>query len=128
MRSCTGMPCARVLQHMATLAGTEACRKPPRASHKRRVPRACQLLHSGEECPKERMHRSSQIQLTERRGPMCPCSAESVSLDASIGPHDGAREASGAAAGMTEPNPAVPAGYPLDLSLLLEAILQMHDS
>ena len=29
---------------------------------------------------------------------------------------------------MTEPNPAVPVGYPLDLSPLLEAILQMRDS
>ena len=59
---------------------------------------------------------------------MCPRSAKSVSLDAGIGLNDGAREASGAAAGMTEPNPTAPVGYPLDLSLLLEAILQMHNS
>ena len=61
-------------------------------------------------------------------GPKCPRSAESISLNTGIGPNDGAREASGEAAGMTEPNPAAPVGYPLDLSPLLEAILQMHDS
>ena len=56
-------------------------------------------------------------------GPTCPCSAESVSLVASIGPNDGERAASAAAARTTESNPAIPAGYPLDLSLLLESIL-----
>ena len=59
---------------------------------------------------------------------MHPHSTESISLDAGSGPNDGAREASGAAAGTTKVNPAVPAGYPLDLSTLLEAILQMRDS
>ena len=29
------------------------------------------------------------------RGPMCPCSIESISLGAGIGPHDGTQEASG---------------------------------
>ena len=61
-------------------------------------------------------------------GPTCPHSAKSVSLDTGVSLNDGAREASGAAAGMTEPNPAAPAGYPLDLSPLLEAILKMRDS
>ena len=59
---------------------------------------------------------------------MRPRSTESVSLDAGVGLNYSAREASGAAAGTTEPNPAAPAGYPLDLSPLLEAILQMHNS
>ena len=54
---------------------------------------------------------------------------ESISLDASAGLHDGAQEASGAAAGGgSDHAPAAPAGYPLDLSPLLEAILQMCDS
>ena len=66
--SCTGMPYARILQHMVTLAGTEAHWKPPGASHKCQVPRACQLLHFGEEHPMERMCRSSQVQLMEREG------------------------------------------------------------
>ena len=56
-------------------------------------------------------------------GPMHPRSAEFVYLDAGVCPNNDAREASGAAAGATKPNPAAPAGYPLDLSLLLEAIL-----
>ena len=59
--SCTSMPCTHVLQHMATLTGTKVHQKPPRASHKRQIPRACQLLHSGEEHPMEWTHRSSQI-------------------------------------------------------------------
>ena len=54
---------------------------------------------------------------------------ESISLDSSISPHNGAREASGAAAGGgTDHTPAASAGYPLDLSLLLKAILQMCNS
>ena len=61
-------------------------------------------------------------------GPTCPHSAKSVSLDTGVGLNDGAREASGAAVGMTEPNPTAPVGYPLDLSPLLEVILQMRDS
>ena len=65
---CTGTPCTRVLQHMATLAGTKARWKPPRASHKRRVPWACQLLHSGEEHSMDRMCRSYRIQLMEQKG------------------------------------------------------------
>ena len=62
------------------------------------------------------------------REPACPHSLKSVSLDAGIGPHDGAQEASGAAEGGSKHTPAAPAGYPLDLSLLLEAILQMRNS
>ena len=62
------------------------------------------------------------------KGPMHPRSIESVSLDAGAGPNDGTQGASGAAVGMTEPNHAVPVGYPLDLSPLLEAILQMRNS
>ena len=61
-------------------------------------------------------------------GPTCPRSIESISLDTDVGPHDSTQEASGAAAGAAKPNPAVPAGYPLDLSPLLEAILQMRNS
>ena len=54
---------------------------------------------------------------------------ESVSLDAGVGQHDGTGEASGAAAGGGfDHAPAAPAGYPLDLSPLLEAIVQMRDS
>ena len=53
---------------------------------------------------------------------------ESISLDASIGPNDGTREAPGAAAEGSDHTPAAPVGYSLDLSPLLEAILQMFDS
>ena len=58
----------RVLQHMATLAGTEAHRKPPGASRKRRVPRACQLLRSGEDHLSQWTRRSFSIQPTEQQG------------------------------------------------------------
>lgn len=51
------------------------------------------------------------------RGPMCPHSMESVSLDASVSPHDSTREASEAAmGGGTEHTPAAPVGYPLDIN------------
>ena len=56
-------------------------------------------------------------------GPTRPHSVEFISLDAGIGPNDGARAAVAAAAEATEPTPTVPAGYPLDLGPLLEAIL-----
>ena len=56
------------------------------------------------------------------KGPTHPHSVKSVSLDAD------AQEAPGAAAGGAKPNPAAPVDYPLDLSPLLEAILQMCDS
>ena len=62
------------------------------------------------------------------RGPTRPCSAKSVSLGAGVGSNDGTQEASGAVAGDAKPYPAVPAGYALDLSPLLEAILQMRGS
>ena len=62
------------------------------------------------------------------REPTHPCSIESISLDAGIGLHNGAGEASGAAVEGSNHSPAVPTVYPLDLSPLLEAILQMRNS
>ena len=58
----------RVLQNMATLAGTEAHRKPPGASRKCWVPRACQLLRSGEDQLSQWPRRSFPIQPTEQQG------------------------------------------------------------
>ena len=55
--------------------------------------------------------------------PTCPRSIESVSLDAGVGPNDGAQAAAAATAEATEPNPMVLAGYPPDLGPLLEAVL-----
>ena len=57
------------------------------------------------------------------KGPARPCSIESVSLDAGIGPNDGAQATAAATAEAAEPTPTVPAGYPPDLGPLLEAIL-----
>ena len=122
-RSYTGTSYVRVLQHMATLAGTEARRKPPGASHKRRVPRACQLLHSGEEHPSKQDAQEFSNPAYRAMGPTRPRSVESVSLDAGIGPNDGTQAAAAAPAEATKPNPTVPAGYPPDLGPLLEAIL-----
>ena len=48
MRSFIGIPYICMLQHMVTLTATKARHKPPRASLKRLVQLACQLLHSGE--------------------------------------------------------------------------------
>ena len=52
-----------------------------------------------------------------------PRSVEFVSIDAGVGPKDGTRAAAAIPVEGTEPNPAVLAGYPLDLGPLLEAIL-----
>ena len=52
-----------------------------------------------------------------------PRSVKSISLDASVGPNDGAQAAAAEATEATEPNPTVLVGYPPDFGPLLEAIL-----